>query len=87
MLSRIKIFKDENIVIDDTRFNDEYEAQHKIGFTTCKISRPSATSSIDTHVSENPCDYDHEFLNDQDIEDIGPKFLNIIQSDDCKTLN
>lgn len=65
----------EPILIDDCRFDNEYEGLKKLGFTVIRILRPSVAAPSTLHASDNGCGYDELLINDGTFEELRAKLL------------
>lgn len=66
---------EESILIDDCRFDNEYEGLKKLGFTVIRIIRPSVAAPSTLHASDKGCGYDELLVNDGTIEGLRTKLL------------
>lgn len=82
VVKNIKVWLDEfpncSIVVSDVRFDNEYEALKRLGFTIYKIER--STENKDAHLSERGCKYDVKVENKGTVEELLKKFTTEIQT-------
>jgi hypothetical protein len=75
---------DENIIITDLRFKNEYRELKKAGFTTVRINRPGRPQDRDpNHISEVDLDdveFDYTIENDGTLEEFYNKIDFIIET-------
>jgi hypothetical protein len=82
MLKNIQRSGDYPILIDDCRFEDEYQALKAEGFTVVKIVRPCLESESDKHASEQGCSSDFTITNDGMPQDLLLSFAKLIDLSD-----
>jgi len=72
IVEQIKIFQDENIVVDDLRFDDEYHSLKDQGFVAFRIRKPGEEkkSDLSDHASEAGCKYDRLIENNGTIDEL-----------------
>lgn len=71
------------VLIDDCRFDDEYDTIKKLGGIVIKITRHTYSRIPPLHASEKGCKYDYEILNNKDITNLKQQISDIL----CKTVN
>lgn len=67
MRSKIEQFKDTSVLVDDTRFPDEFDLLWMMGFTMINVVNPEEKEK-DRHISENALEdavFDLVFVNDK----------------------
>lgn len=74
---KISKIKNKTIIIDDCRFNDEYNCIKDLKGVVIKIKRRKK-GDIDHHKSEIGCNYDFEINNNSTIDILKKNILNII---------
>lgn len=66
------------VLIDDCRFEDEYNTIKKLGGIVIKITRDSVSSNLSSHASEKGCPYDYEINNNWSIDSLESQLANIL---------
>lgn len=79
-IHKYSIYKHNTYIIDDCRFEDEYNFIKNLGGYVIRINRKEVYSKLDTHESEKGCSFDFEVDNNTSIEDFKIRLDNLIRN-------